>query len=342
MIYDFINKTAVSAGIFMMMTLPQFNAKKIANVYPLPKSYYNEKKLAVDLKAWATENPRLVKLHTIGYSQAGKKPIYALQIQNDLAREPVLITGQVHGDEVMGIEIAMAFAGKLIHQPQDTEVRNVLAKYAFWIVPTLNPDGWSIVTSGKSEWKRKNNNDTNKNGKLNVKTDGVDINRNFPTFWHLDKGQPQDGYYYKGTAPASEAETKAMLELAAMVKFKYAFIYHTSVTGDFSEKIFLPWQNSSTNGKAKEYAAMRELAETYAAAVPKDYQPGTYQVHPNNTSKVGNARNYLFHEWGTFAYDIETCGINNKGKSIVHPPALMRDKIVQKNMAALFHTLQVH
>ena len=329
-------------GILMIMIMPLFGAKKITNVYPLPRSYYNESRLVADLKAWARENPRLARLHTIGYSEAGKRPIYALQIQSALDREPVLITGQVHGDEVLGVEIAMAFAKRLIHQPQDLKVSAVLGKYSFWIVPTLNPDAFHVVTSGRYQWKRKNNRDTNNNGKLNVKTDGVDLNRNFPTFWHLDSSQPERGPYYKGTAPASEAETKALIELAVMLRFKYALFYHSSVTGTYSEKIFLPWQDHRSKSAAADFAAMRELAETYASAVPKDFQPGTYEVHPNNTSRVGNARNHFFQEWGTYAYDIEVCGISNKGKSIVHPPAAMRDRIVNKNLAALFHTLQIH
>ncbi|MFO7659711.1 MAG: M14 family metallopeptidase [Candidatus Cloacimonadaceae bacterium] len=340
MIINQINKKCVMAGILMMTLMPLFSAPKIANVYPLPKSYYNEAKLNSQLKAWAKDNPHLVRLHTIGYSEADKKPIQALQIQSDLDREPVLLVGQVHGDEVLGVEFVMAFVRQLLTQPQDEKVRTVLSKYSLWIVPTLNPDAYHVVTSGKYKWKRKNNNDTNLNGKLNVKTDGVDLNRNFPTFWHLDNGQPQKGAYYKGIAPASESETKALLELAELIRFKYAFFYHSSVTGTYSEKIFIPWQDLRNQDIADDFVKMRELIETYAAMVPKDYLPGHYEVHPNNTSRVGNARNHFFYEWGTYAYDIETGGVTAKGKSIVHPPAAQRDKIVRKNLAALFHILQ--
>lgn len=339
MMINQIDKKSVMAGLLMMILIPLIGAPKIANVYPLPKSYYTEARLNADLKAWAKAHPDLARLQVIGYSEAEKRPIQALQIQSEFDREPVLLVGQVHGDEVLGVEIVMAFARRLLSQPQNEQVRAVLGKYSFWIVPTLNPDAYHTVTSGQYQWKRKNNNDTNYNGKLNPKTDGVDLNRNFPTFWHLDNGQPAKGAYYKGIAPASESETKALIELGDLVRFKYAFFYHSSVTGTYSEKIFLPWQDFRKNEQEQYFIRMRDLAETYAAKVPKDYLPGFYEVHPNNTSRVGNARNHFFYEFRTHAYDIEVGGVNKKGRSIVHPPLAQRDRIVQKNLDALFHTL---
>lgn len=338
-----INKyiTGIVAGLILMLS-GLIDAARVRNIYPLDKSYYNEVKLLRELLAITRDNPSFTRLHTIGTTRAGKRPIYALQIQKDINREPVLIVGQVHGDEVLGIEIAMAFAGFLTSAKPDDRANELLDKYSFWIVPTLNPDGWNVVTSGQYQWKRKNNTDTNRNGKLDIKTDGVDLNRNFPTFWHLDKGQSAHGPYYKGVAPASEAETRAIMELGEMHRFKYALFYHSSVTGAHSEKIFLPWQDSKNDLLIEKFAAIRAFADTYALAVPRDYAEGTYEVHPGYTSKVGNARNHFFYTWGTFTYDIEVGGNNKSGKGIVHPPAQMRTRVVQKNLNALIRTFLSH
>jgi len=330
------------SGIMLVILLNMAqasDAKRIVNVFPLDKAYYREARLVKELTALARDNGSFVKLHKIGITQAGKNPIYALQIQTEIDRQPVLIVGQHHGDEVLGLEIAMEFAKKLVQNPADAEVANLLDRYSFWIVPTLNPDGWITVTSGKYQWKRKNNSDTNQNRRLNYKTDGVDLNRNYPLFWELDREHPEHSPYYKGTAPASENEVQAIVELASMIRFRYAFFYHSSITGTYAEKIYLPWQDRRDRSILQDFIAMRSLAETYATLVPRDYAEGTYSVHPGNTSKIGNSRNYFFYEWGTYAYDIEVGGVNKQGVGIIHPRANMRDNIVKKNLRALMQTL---
>jgi len=324
----------------IMLCFPQLSCtKRLANIYPLDKTYYNESSLQHEMQQLAKTNAGFVELQTIGYTAKEQKPLYALQIQTDLDRTPVLIVGQHHGDEVMGVEIAMALAKHLVNSKTDAKVRQLLETYSFWIIPTLNPEAYAIVASGKHEWKRKNNTDTNHNGKLDIKTDGVDLNRNYPTFWTLDTPQPGSSFFYKGTAPASENEILAITELADTHRFKYAFFYHSSVSGTLNEKIFLPWQDKKDKTIRADFVTMRELAEVYAAAVPKDYAPGNYIVHPGNTSKIGNSRNHFYYEYGTFAYDIEVCGANKSGIGIVHPTSETREKLVKKNVQAIINSL---
>jgi len=86
---------------------------------------------------------------------------------------------------------------------------------------------------------------------------------------------------------------------------------------------------------------MQEIARTYASSVERDYTPGTYSVHPGNTSQIGNARNYFFYEYGTYAFDIEVCGVNRSGVGIIHPTAEMKTKIADKNIKALMTTLML-
>jgi predicted deacylase len=88
-----------------------------------------------------------------------------------------LIIGQHHGDEVLGVELAVAFARELCEKAQERRYKAILGQYQFWIIPTINPEGFRSVTSGEFAWKRKNNTDSNKNGKFDLRTDGVDLNR---------------------------------------------------------------------------------------------------------------------------------------------------------------------
>jgi len=325
--------------LVMLMFAQTSCAKHNPNIYPLDKAYYREASLQKELKALADQYPQEAKLHIIGYSGTDKKPIYALQIQTDLQRTPVLVIGQHHGDEVIGVQIAMALAKQLLEQPDNSRIRQLKDAYAFWIVPTLNPEAFRIVTSGKFEWKRKTNTDTNKNRKLDLLTDGVDINRNYPTFWSVGLPLPEYHPYYRGASPASEAEVQALLKLAELVRFRYLFSYHSSVTGTFNEKIYLPWQNRSDKSNRIDFDRMRDLADLYASAVTKDYAPGTYLVHPGQTSKLGNSRNHFYYEYGTFAYDIEVGGIDAGGVSVIHPKADIMQSIVSKHISALEQAL---
>lgn len=323
----------------IIISLPQLSpAKRLVNLYPLPKSYYREASMYTELQQLSKDNPERVQLHTIGKTATNKKAVYALQIQTDIDRIPVLVVGQHHGDEVIGVEISMALAKQLIYS-HDPKISRLLEVYSFWIVPTLNPEAYSVVTSGKNEWKRKNNTDTNRNGRLDIKTDGVDLNRNYPTFWNMDSPLPESSFFYKGKSPASENEVKSIIELASIHQFKYAFFYHSSVTGILSEKIYLPWQDKKDKSVRSDFDTMRNLAEVYAASVPKDYKPGTYSVFSGNTSRLGNSRNHFFYEYGTYSFDIEVCGVNKAGVGIVHPDAATKDIIARKNVKAIVKTL---
>jgi hypothetical protein len=316
-------------------------ARQNANVYPLEKQYYRMNTLAADLTDLAAKCSGTASLVTLGVTQAGNNPIYALHIQRGEDRIPVLIIGQHHGEEVLGVEIAMGFAKKLLLHCDDASVRNLLGKYSFWIIPTLNPDAWDIVTSGRFQWKRKNNTDTNNNGKLDMEADGVDLNRNYPTFWEEESPFPPSSPFYRGPFPASENEVKALLKLTSEVSFRYAFLYHSSIRGTLGETIYLPWQDFKDKSIARDFLAMRRLAKVYAASVPKDYSRGNYKVYSGNTSKLGNARNYLFYEKRAYAFDIEVGGVGNLGTGIIHPEEDRLETIIQKNIRGLLTALQM-
>jgi hypothetical protein len=330
------------AGLIMvvMLTLAQVScARKIANVYPLDRSYYRMERLIADMNAFQDSSGGYAKLQSIGDSNTGRNAIYALQIQTGVERIPVLIIGQHHGEEVLGVEIALDFARTLALEKDNPNVQSLLDKYAFWIVPTLNPDAWDIVTSGTFQWKRKNNADTDKDGRLVLNKDGVDLNRNYPIFWDEDLKSMPASPYYKGSAPASENEVKAIIELASKVDFRYAFFYHSSISGALAEQIYLPWQDKKDKSNLDDFKNMHKLAKMYAAKVHRDYVRGTYKVYSGVTSRVGNARNYFYHEAGVYAMDIEVGGNSKLGVGVIHPRADVRESIVRKNVQALISTL---
>lgn len=101
-----------------------------------------------------------------------------------------LILGGVHGDEPKSVRLAN-------HLCQELTARGKLpATLCILIVPVLNPDGYTVR-------KRRNAN-------------GVDLNRNFPTNdWSAGSWRSR---FFGGTAPASEPETRAAIDLIKSVR----------------------------------------------------------------------------------------------------------------------------
>ncbi len=287
-------------------------------------------------KALMESAPDLVKLKVIGFSGTENLPIYSLEIGRNKAQRDILLIGQHHGDEVLGVELALAWAEELVRKSSsDKQINAILKQYRFCIIPTINPEGYRIVTSGLLPNKRKNNRPIPGSTKPDLRTDGVDLNRNYPVFWDEDIVTPPTHQNYKGSAPASEPEVQAVLNLAQKHSFELAMFFHSSPTGDISEKIFLPALDSLNVNQKQRFQTTRAWAENYAGYLKRDYQSGNYTVSAYPGSRVGLARNYFFHIRETNAFLVEIGGVNRDGISVVHPSAKMRDKIVSKHLKAL-------
>jgi len=294
----------------------------------------NDQTLRQSIQDIARKHPQTVKLHRIGFSSTEYLPIFALETGSGDRR--VLMIGQHHGDEVLGVEIVMAWLRLLTDDAtRDPQVTRLLQEYTFWIIPTINPEGYRVVTNGLYANKRKTNRDTDNNGRMDYATDGVDLNRNFPTFWENDPRTPTTSPYFKGSAAGSEAETQSILTLAQRITFEIGLFYHSSVTGVHSEKIFLPWHNPRITWQEALYQETLAIAETYASRLKKEYSDGFYEVHTGVLSRVGNARNHFFHTHRTKAFLVEVGGVNPQGISVIHPSGRKMRRIVRKHLDAL-------
>ncbi len=119
--------------------------------------------------------------------------IKLLETTNTNYDKTILIIGVFHGEEPQG--------EYLINEYLKTDLSKI--KNRLVIIPCLNPDG-------KSKNQRQNAN-------------GIDLNRNFPTKnWEIiDKKE-----YFGGYEPASEIETKFMIEVLENYKFDAILSIH--------------------------------------------------------------------------------------------------------------------
>ena len=127
-----------------------------------------------------------------------------LLLGGSFSMNPILIVGVVHGDEPQGEYLINKYLGEV----EDS---------GMLFIPSLNPDG-------KDKGTRVNSN-------------GVDINRNFPTKnWELsDKDN-----YYGGDFPASEIETRFLLDVIEEYNPRLILTLHT------------PYKIVNYDGPAKE------------------------------------------------------------------------------------------
>ena len=191
----------------------------------------------------------IMMVDTIGYSQEEDIPIIAVKISDSVQLEEdepsVLYVGQVHAEEVLGNEIVMRLMDDILSGYPGYPERYWVERSEIWIVPSANPEGLSVVmeyTQDTLDYAfRKNKRDNIGDGIFRYvlgrggDTSGVDINRNFDINWDrgdtlFHPGSYEIYDYYRGPAPFSEGETRALRDLAYEIQPVFSIIYHSSRT----------------------------------------------------------------------------------------------------------------
>ncbi len=329
--------------VLMMFTVSFQIAVAKENKFPLDKAYHRKNDIVRKINYWNQKYYNVFYPEVIGYSNNENLPIRSFKIgfnpkEKQFDKPTILIIGQIHSSEPLGLEICMNFAEYLlINHDKNERIKNLLSAFNFYFIPTINPEGFQVVSSGLYANHRKNKTDTNANGRFDKGSDGVDLNRNYPINWNKEIQNKPNEPYYAGKSPASEKETRIMMDLLKRERFYLAVNYHSSYIGDFNERIFFPW--NWADNKSPHWYDMRAIATIFSKYLPKDYTEGNYLVHTSTTSKVGFLRDWAYAETGSYFFDIEVGGIY-KRKSIIFPRNDMMKQIVDKNINALINTLE--
>jgi protein MpaA len=145
----------------------------------------------------------------LGRSEGGR-PIGAVRV-GDPHGMRVLVVGCIHGTECAGIAVARALA-------------QARTRLDLWIVPNLNPDGYTRRTR--------------QNGR------GVDLNANWSSQWQ-GGGRPWDTYY-PGPHPFSERETRIARGLILRIRPRVTIWFHQHMN--------LVWAWGPSSGAGRIYA----------------------------------------------------------------------------------------
>ena len=306
----------------------------------LPTCYHTYAQITTMLQGFAQDYPDIAKLHIIGYSQQEQIPIYAMQISDNIAvnddeDEPALLfVGQVHAEEVLGVEITLSNINEILSRNEQVSYRKWINQLDLWFIPTLNPEGHNVVTSNMDVTYRKNKRDNNLNGIFDYGTsqpgydiDGVDINRNFGFNWvHGDSLMHPEGEekydYYAGESPFSESETRAIKALCDQKKFVYSIVWHSSRTGKFSEKVYYSF-NWKEVRPSPDLSFAASIGIGVGSQIQKQSVAGTYDVYPN-LSRKGAFHDWLYQQYGTIQLLIECGTANLQGDSLVMAGTVQR------------------
>lgn len=295
-------------------------------------------------------------LETIGYSTQENLPIKAVKISHnadvkeDEAR--ILFLGQCHAEEVLGVEAVIELIYFLLDPPAaNAQHVNILRQnLEIWIVPTYNPEGLNVVHSGLDVSYRKNKHDFNPMGPfpngvfdynpaIGFDIDGVDFNRNYDFNWMFGDGFMEldpSGYaahydYYKGPDPWSEAEVRAIRDLALENDFLFSIAWHSSRSGTLSEKVFTSWNWENTKF-TPDNDIMKNIGDNLAAKIVKEDGVGNY-LSRYGTSRRGKAHAWFYKETGCFQYLIE-CGTAN-----LQPDSALVEDTIDRLMPAQMYLL---
>lgn len=267
---------------------------------------------------------RIMRIDSIGYSQADRMPIYCIKIADNDSdyvnnKPSVVFIGQVHAEEVLGVEYVMRLITRVAGRSR--WYRNV----NIYIVPTANPEGLEVVHNFDYTY-RKNKRDNIGDGlfrcvvDIGKDTSGVDINRNFPLFWHngpafLATGDAESFDYYRGSNPASEPETQALIRLIERVRPIYSVVLHSSRTGNVKEQVIYPWAFAERDAFDKKLSPDQQFLDEFANAVAlrckKHGNPNDHYTPVRILQTKGDSEVYFYWKYGVFAMRLEIGGSDN-------------------------------
>jgi hypothetical protein len=265
----------------------------------------------------ARANPDLVRLEVLGTTHQGRELIgmrLSAASGSGRTRKPaVLYSSLQHAREWISVEVNRRTLRYFIDQyrANNAEVRRIVRSTDLWFVLVANPDGYQYTFDVDRLW-RKNARDNNGDGQITV-GDGVDPNRNYNEHWgYDDEGSSNEPFSetYRGPAPASEPETRALAGLIDRVKPKFQSNLHS-----FGEWLLYPqgWQTGTLDADNP----------IYVAAGGTDANPAIAGFNPGQSADTlyvtnGETTDYADTNGGTVAYTPEL-GEGEPGAGFVFP-----------------------
>ena len=214
---------------------PQIRSLQQTTADTVFRTYGGVGGLQQEMYELAEQYPKITTLETIGQSGQGVD-ILAIKVTNKTGYQPwrkpaVLYVSAQHAREWITPEVNQRLLRHFLEKyGKDSDITRLVNTTELWFVLVANPDGYDYTfTEGNRLW-RKTLTDNDGDGQI-TGVDGVDLNRNFPTFWgYDDEGSSSDpsSQTYRGPSPASEPETRVYDKLVRRIKPTFLVNYHSA------------------------------------------------------------------------------------------------------------------
>jgi murein tripeptide amidase MpaA len=207
----------------------------------------------------------VVQLYTIGMSSEGK-PLKVLQISTSGrgSRKPaIFIDGGIHAREW----ISPATVTFIIHELVENRnnYQEVLDKYDFYILPSVNPDGYEYSRNYDRMWRKTRS--TNEGSSCR----GTDPNRNFDIEWGKTGTSTNPcSDVFAGNKPFSEPETAALRDfvMARNRNIKMYLTFHS-----YGQMILYPWGYARKDHNREQ--ELKRVGDIGARAMNNRYNVGS-------------------------------------------------------------------
>ena len=226
----------------------------------------------------------LIQYESMGRSLDGRE-IFLIKVGK--GTENIILTGGVHGRESVNPMVLLCMAEYYCE-----ELKEYLDRVSIYIVPVLNPDGYSIALQGfdclTSEINRRICERKHIPYYLwKYNAHGVDLNRNFPSITWKKKDA--------GDEAASEPETVALMQLFQNVSSIGYIDYHSRGKQVYYYRKCL---SKAYNHQQFRYACLLNALTNYELVPPKD------EIEEEDSG--GNTVHYYSEEFHLPAITIET------------------------------------
>jgi g-D-glutamyl-meso-diaminopimelate peptidase len=230
-------------GLFigiLLLSLTHWGYKGEAASYVNPNQTYTYEMMTNDIKTLAQKYPGLVQYRSLGKTPYGRD-IWAVKLGRGDAT--VLYNASHHAREWITTNIVMEMIDQysekyILNGTMDGyNVAHVLNNTSIWFVPMTNPDGVTLQQKGLAAFppsshanliKMNGGSKDFKRWKSNAQ--GIDLNRQYPARWEEINNNAKAPYYkdYKGKAPLTTAEAKAVSALTYLAAPEITNSYHTA------------------------------------------------------------------------------------------------------------------
>jgi len=204
--------------------------------------YHTEQDISAYLHEVASDHRDFAHFHVLGYSQHGREIDYLVLAKGDPDALPAIyFNGTHHGDEQSSTEGILGLIDYLVSHRATADVSELLASYAIYIQPLVNPDGFALNTRFNAE--------------------GHDPNR--------DYAYPERGDSESFKTPA----IRLVKELTDKVRFRAAAAYHAGM-----EAVLWPWCYSAQRNPEND--TFYTIAKTVAQALRVPHYQQSYADYP--------------------------------------------------------------